>query len=83
MHVWDPQYLNVLNCSDYTFWRKFVFTSFCRKLSAVLKEAKAPVGFWMKDRFLLLQSSIVDKTLMCPNLRYDKLEESIQNLGQC
>jgi len=32
-----------------------------------------------QDRFLLLQSAMVDKTLMCPDLEYEKLEKSIQN----
>ncbi|KAL9957498.1 hypothetical protein ACROYT_G039136 [Oculina patagonica] len=32
-----------------------------------------------KDRFLLLQSAIIDKALMCPTLEYQKLQESIQN----
>ena len=35
-----------------------------------------------KDRFLLLQSSIVDKALMCPNSNFEKLEQSIQNSGK-
>ena len=35
-----------------------------------------------QDRFLLLQSAMVDKTLMCPDLEYEKLEKSIQNSGQ-
>lgn len=35
-----------------------------------------------KDRFLLLQSSIVDKALMCPNSNFEQLEKSIQNSGK-
>ena len=35
-----------------------------------------------KDRFLLLQSSIVDKALMCPNSNFEQLEQSIQNSGK-
>ena len=35
-----------------------------------------------KDRFLLLQSSIVDKALMCPNSNFELLEQSIQNSGK-
>ncbi|XP_068672900.1 uncharacterized protein [Montipora foliosa] len=31
------------------------------------------------DRFLLVQSSIVDEALMCPGLNYKKLQENIQN----
>lgn len=31
-----------------------------------------------QDHFFLLQSSIVDRTLMCPDLKYDKLQEIIQ-----
>ena len=35
-----------------------------------------------QDRFLLLKSATVDKVLMCPDLNYQKLQDSIQNSGE-
>lgn len=35
-----------------------------------------------QDRFLLLKSATVDKVLICPDLDYQKLQDSIQNSGE-
>ncbi|KAJ7386251.1 hypothetical protein OS493_010655 [Desmophyllum pertusum] len=50
-----------------------------QKVITCFENSKGSGNLLDQDRFVLLQSAMVDKALMCPDLKYDKLKKSIQN----
>ena len=56
--------------------------SVLQKVITCFENSKGSGNLLDQDRFVLLQSAMVDKALMCPDLKYDKLKKSIQNSGQ-
>lgn len=73
----------ILNQNRIKHFDESLFYFLLQKVISCFEKSQGSGRLLDEDHFLLLQSSIVDKTLMCPDLQYDKLEESIQNTGQC